>query len=407
MTTRVGVGQSADADSWTAGQMAARNAMQSASLERIDLALVFATAKHRPAPLRDAIRDVIGPEPRIVGGNAVGIITNDSLGYDGTEVGVALFSSDSVHFQTSIAGDLAGNEEDTGERLGRQLDLTALSSDSSLLLFYDTVNLTEEQVRLNMATPLIEGLSRHVDHWPNMAGMGLLGDMQLQPTWQLFDDLVEQQSAIAVQINGDLRMDTAIMHGCRPAGDYHTITRTDGPVVLEIDDRPALDVIGELLGTDSTIGWDDYAFFVTLGVNKGDRFGAFREEDYANRMCIGVDEERRGLIMFENDLRPGSEVQLMRRSLDVNYVGRRTRDMLSTLGSRRPVFAFYIDCAGRAGAYCGLDEEDAAEVQQALPADVPLLGVYSGVEIARVAGDVQALDWTGVLCLFSEPCSSA
>lgn len=402
MTTRVGVGQSVDSDSFNAGLMAARNAMQSASLEQIDLALVFATAKHRPTPLRDAIREVIGPRARIVGGNAVGIVTNNSLGYDGTEVGVALVSSDTARFQTYIARDLANNEVDTGERLGRQLRLDESSSVSGLLMFYDTVNLTEDRVRLNMATPLIEGMSRQISHWPDTAGMGLLGDMQLQPTWQLFDDLIEQQSAMAVEVSGNLRMDTVIMHGCRPAGDYHTITRTDGPVVLEIDHRPALDVIGELLGTDSTLRWEDYAFFVTLGVNKGDRFGAFREEDYANRMCIGVDEERRGLIMFENDLRPGSDVQLMRRSLDVEYVGHRTRDMLSKLEGRKPVFAFYIDCAGRAGAYCGLDEEDAAEVQKALPVEVPLLGVYSGVEIAKVAGDVQALDWTGVLCLFSE-----
>ena len=51
---------------------------------------------------------------------------------------------------------------------------------------------------------------------------------------------------------------------------------------------------------------------------------------------------------------------------------------------------------GRAG------EEEAVEVQKALPADIPLLGVYSGVELAKVGGHIQALDWTGVLCLFSE-----
>jgi hypothetical protein len=33
---------------------------------------------------------------------------------------------------------------------------------------------------------------------------------------------------------------------------------------------------------------------------------------------------------------------------------------------------------------------------------IPLLGIYSGVEIARVGGDLQPLDWTGVLCIFSE-----
>ena len=62
----------------------------------------------------------------------------------------------------------------------------------------------------------------------------------------------------------------------------------------------------------------------------------------------------------------------------------------------------YIDCAGRASAYSHLDEEEAVYVQSALKDVCPLLGFYSGVEIARVAGAPQALDWTGVLCFFFE-----
>jgi hypothetical protein len=33
---------------------------------------------------------------------------------------------------------------------------------------------------------------------------------------------------------------------------------------------------------------------------------------------------------------------------------------------------------------------------------MPLLGMYSMIEIAQVAGEVQPLDWTGVLCVFSQ-----
>ena len=33
--------------------------------------------------------------------------------------------------------------------------------------------------------------------------------------------------------------------------------------------------------------------FVTFGVNKGDKFGEYNEEDYANRLCMAIDRERR------------------------------------------------------------------------------------------------------------------
>lgn len=66
-----------------------------------------------------------------------------------------------------------------------------------------------------------------------------------------------------------------------------------------------------------------------------------------------------------------------------------------------PFFALYIDCAGRAAAFSGGAREEAAEVQRALGARVPLLGFYSGVEIAPFLGRSRGLDWTAVLVTMS------
>src|SRR5690606_30875266 len=112
---------------------------------------------------------------------------------------------------------------------------------------------------------------------------GQCGDTPHDAVSQWFDETVERQCAQALIFSGDVQMDTVVLHGCKPAGAYHTVTKSDGPVVLEIDGRPALEVIAELLGPDSGYSCADYRFFVTLGVNKGDKFGPFREEDYANR----------------------------------------------------------------------------------------------------------------------------
>jgi hypothetical protein len=402
MTTTVGVGYSDLSDSHRAGMAAARMAMQGTAIDRADLVLLFSTGKHDPARLSAGVREVVGPGARLMGGYAVGIITHDFLSYDGSEVGIAVFSSDTAKVDMFLETGLNDNEAATGEALGRQIASAGVPEDASILLFYDTVNLVSGTFKMNMATPIVQGMSRCIGSWPSVAGMGMIGDMQLQPTWQWFDDRVEQQSAMALMLSGGIRMDTVILHGCRPASGYRTITKTDGAVVLEIDGRPALEVIAEMLGPDVGLSWEDYAFFVTLGVNRGEKFGEYREEDYANRLCIGVDTERQGMVMFENDLEPGMEVQIMRRSLDFQYIGERVKRLLAMADGRKPLFAYYIDCAGRAAAYSGLDEEEAVEVQKALPAEIPLLGVYSGVELAKVGGHVQALDWTGVLCLFSE-----
>jgi len=421
MPTYVGVGFSDLKDSREAGIAAAREALINAAFTqtttevgaergafvgltptRPAFVLLFSTGRHDPQRLVDGVREVL--HVPVFGGYGVGIITNEHLGYDGHEVGLALFTTDKTQAHAVIAPQINGREAEAGASIGATLALLNLGTDDSVLLLYDSVHHVDGQPRLNMATPMIDAIGKQLGGrgWPRVAGMGMIGDMQLNPTHQWYDGKVVQQSAMALAFTGGIRMDTIIMHGCRPAGRYYTITKTDGPVVLEIDGRPALQMIHEMLGPDAGLTPDDYSFFVTLGVNKGDQYGPYREDDYANRLCIGVDAARQGLIMFENDLKPGMQVQLMRRALDFGYIGPRTRELLKRAEGRRPIFAFYIDCAGRAAAYCGMDEEEAVEVQRALPPGVPLLGVYSGVEIAKVGGAVQALDWTGVLCLFSE-----
>lgn len=230
----------------------------------------------------------------------------------------------------------------------------------------------------------------------------MLGDFQGNPTYQWFDDRIEQQAAMALVLSGGVQLDTIIMHGCKPSGGYHRITKVEGNVVLEIDGKPAVEAIAELLGPDSYKSWEDYPFFVTLGVNKGDKFGEFKEEEYANRLVLGVDKDRGGLIMFEPDLKAGAEFQLMQRSFDFSYIRQRAGDLLNRIGDRKPFFALYIDCAGLASAYSGTEGEEAEEVQKIIGSEMPLLGMYSGVEIAKVGMDMQALDWTGVLCVLSE-----
>jgi hypothetical protein len=400
MPSRFGVGFSEDSDSRRAGLAAAHAALLEAGGGLPSLVLLFSTSRHDPHVLGTAVREVAGAQARLVGGYAVGVITNDQLAYDGYQVGVAMLIGEDIDVHLFTAGGLADGEEEVGLRLGRQLVQARFAGTPCMLLLYDSVNRSSGRFELNMATPLLRGMRQVMPELPMMAGAGLVGDMLCQATHQWIDDRVEQQTALALVLSGSVRMDTIIMHGCRPSSRYHTITKTDGATVLEIDHRPALDVIADLLGSESDISWRDYSFFVTLGVNMGEEY-SFDENRYVNRLCLRVDTKRKGLVMFEPDLQPGSRVQLMRRSVDMGYVRQRAEELLARLQDRRPLLAFYIDCAGRAGTYAGTEDEEAAQLQTVLALRMPFLGIYSGVELGPIGGVVMPLDWTGVLCIFS------
>jgi hypothetical protein len=398
--SRAGVGYSQLPDSREAGAEAARMAVAGLAGARADLVMPFATSKYDPAPLLDGVQSVVGSDVKLVGGSAFGGMTNDWLGYDGFQVVVAAIASPNMRVDLFTESGLDSRGElAVGQAIGRRISAGSYLGESNILLMYDSVK--KAGVELNVATTILEGVASTLGSWPDcVAGIGLIGDLAFRPTFQADGSRVLQQSAIAAVFSGGVRMDTTIMHGCTPSGRYHTVTKTDGTVVLEIDGRPALDFLGDLVPDRN---WEEYPLFITLGVNNGDKFGEFHEEHYANHLCMAIDRDRGGLVMFEPNLTAGSEVQLMRRSIDLDYVGVRTRELFDRVADRHPFFALYIDCAGRASAVCNSDGEEAVAVQRVLTErGVPLLGLYAGVEIAKVAGSVQALDWTGVLCLFSE-----
>lgn len=403
-TARAGVGFSEDPDSRNAAAEAAREAVRQAGDGRIDIAFLYSTSRHDPGTLLAGLRSVVGAEPRIVGGAATGVLTNGRLGYEGYQVGVAVLGADDLEVRTSVAAGLDEDEFDTGQRLGRQIALANPGADASLFFMYDMVKKSTPQGAVfNLATSLIRGMDDALPAWPATAGLGMIGDFQFNPTFQLFDDRVEKQSALAVLLKGRLRMDTVQIHGCRPSSTYRTITKAEENTVLAIDGRPAVEVIHEIVGAESETDWESWPIFLTLGMNRGDKFGEFREDDYAIRLCMGVDRERGGLVMFGDDLQAGQEIQVMRRSIRFDYIPERVEGLLDSLQGRRPVLALYIDCSGRASAFSGTEQEDAEVVQRAIGDRVPLLGMYSGAEIAKVGDTVQANNWTGVLCVFSEP----
>ena len=208
-----------------------------------------------------------------------------------------------------------------------------------------------------------------------------------------------RSSAFALAFSDDIHIDSTVIHGCSPITPYHTVTKAAGPVIIEIDGKPALSFLNDLLG--SVITPREYPLSLLFGINYGDCMDEYMQENYVVRLCVGIDEAAGGIIMSEPDMHEGTKFQLMSRPLELDYILPKMEEVVSKLTDREPVFAIYIDCAGRCAGYGGLDTEDALVVQKALGDKVPFLGIYAGAQIASVGGQPRGLDWTGVLCVLT------
>jgi len=68
---------------------------------------------------------------------------------------------------------------------------------------------------------------------------------------------------------------------------------------------------------------------------------------------------------------------------------------------RQETLALYVDCGGRASIRTGSKQEEAKVMLSNLDPDMHVIGFYAGVEIAPIRHEARALDWSGVLTLFT------
>lgn len=401
---RSGVGYADSSDSAEAGRRAAEKAMANASADRSDFTLAFCGGNHDPIAYLKAVQDVIG-DTTLVGGTSIGVITAEKAGYGGYEAGVAVVSADKIRFDSVVVGKVDENEEKAGMELGRELAGRSTPDSQAILLLYDVVK-NPQPLTLNSASQLIRGIERGLDgpHVPVMGG-GMLRDYQWSGSHVFADGSAMTQHAVGVVVSGDCTVHHAISHGCEPASDYHTITSIDGPIVRELDGRPAVDVIEDIVGTGAASDWQRYVILVTLGANYGkDPYGDFHENEYVNRLICAANPSDGSVSLFDSDFGPGQKVQIMRRSNEHMMSSARTMssDVLTKISGKKPFLGLYVDCGGRASGFSGAGAEECTIIQEMIGSQMPLLGFYSGVEIAPFMGGSKALDWTGVLIVMTE-----
>lgn len=184
---------------------------------------------------------------------------------------------------------------------------------------------------------------------------------------------------------------TRLTQGCSPVRSAHEVTGAQNNIVLELDGRPALDVLRQDVGIEADEALSELGgqIFVGLAVAGSDT------AEYVVRNLIGIDPGNR-LIAVGDLVRKGQRLQFFRRDQESARA-----DMARMLDSIReglftpPRGALYYSCLGRGGALLGGESEELRMIQSAL-GDVPLAGFFGNGEIShnRLYG------YTGVLTLF-------
>lgn len=183
-----------------------------------------------------------------------------------------------------------------------------------------------------------------------------------------------------------------LSQGCTPIGPRRSVTACEENVLIEIDGRPALDVLKEDVGPELSrnlrnIGPIIHAALPVAGADTG---------DFLVRNLVGIDSDH-GWVAIGEKIEDGRSVMFVRRDHETAEAD--LRRMLGKL-KKRTGGAFkggvYVTCLARGRNTFGADGDELAIIRDEM-GDLPIAGYFAAGEISggRMYG------YTGVLTLFT------
>ncbi len=194
-----------------------------------------------------------------------------------------------------------------------------------------------------------------------------------------------------VLLSPQVAVATGLTQGCTPIGPSHRVTSIQDNVILELDERPALEVfkedIGDLLARDlrRVAGYIQAALPVA-GSDTG---------DYLVRNLTALDPGN-GWLAVAADLNIGDHLFFVRRDAAgaIADMERMLDGLKARTAGRPPKAALYHTCLARGPNLFGPDAEELRTIQDKF-GDIPLVGFFGNGEISHD----RLYSYTGVLTL--------
>jgi hypothetical protein len=305
------------------------------------------------------------PRATIAGCSTAGEIFDASLSDGSLSLGVLRFDHTRIRLAQAPVGSAEGSF-DAGRSLARELwseDLRAV------LVLSDGLSVNGSELTRGLSDVLPAG----VQVFGGLAGDG----PRFGSTWILKDGVPASGWACAVGLRGDrVRVRHASASGWDVFGPTRRVTRSRGPVLYELDGRPALALYREYLG-DLAGDMPAAALRYPLALCAGE--GTHRP---LVRTVLSVDEPSQSMT-FAGDVPQGCLAQFMQGNHDrlVAEAGRAAGAIESRPGEPLSL-AFVISCVGRRLVLGERTEEELEAVRGALPPGTRVVGFYSYAEIA-------------------------
>ncbi len=207
--------------------------------------------------------------------------------------------------------------------------------------------------------------------------------------------------AVGVALSGNIIVETVVAQGCRPIGAPMRITRSDRNFLVELDDRPPLDVLRSIYQRAGQRDRDLMQHSLFLGVVMDEFIDAPQQGDFLIRNVMGMDQ-RSGVLAIGEMLKEGQLVQFHLRDAETS-----ADDLTAVLeryaldNRENPAHgALLFSCLGRGKYLYGKPNHDTEVFHDKIGASVALGGFFCNGEIGPVSGTTFLHGYTSSFGIF-------
>ncbi len=369
-----GVGFSNHRNPSEAGKEAALAALKDAGVEKPDFVFLFGTVGYKQEALLRGVREVVSDAP-LSGCSGEGVIIPGATHETNFGVVVSVVKSDEIRFSNAYAVGMSKDAIVMGNAIADALKLDEAKDALTLVTFADGLTLNFDA--------MLKGLMYKCPslHSIPMVGGTASDDWSFTATYQYCNDKVFSDGAVVTLISGTGTVVNGSRHGCVPVGDELTITKAEKNRILEIDNRPALEVIDEYLTVEEKgSDWKKTNVYLAIGVKAPEYMKHY--DDYLIRF-MPMRDDTSGAVYVPCELEEGTKFFMTRRDHDKIASGnaRLAEEIRERLGGKAPRFALQIECIGRGQVIF----ED-SEMQTAVSKEAKWFGLYTYGEFGPVGG---------------------
>ncbi len=367
--------------------------MSRAGISQADLVLVFFTVDYLPGhqKLIETLRRIARTD-RIVGCSGVGVLTGDGEIEGRPGLAVLVLSSQDVVAHPFFFHPLRERDQEMGAEVARQMG-RRLEKDALLVLLPDAYN--------SQPRRLFEGIEEQHGFLP-LVGAGCSENGAHGRTYQLYGETITTNAVSGLALTGSYKSFIDITQGCQPVTEPLVITKAQGNLILEINNRPAFETFAKVIKDPLLEDLRRALAFVFAGLPSEPQRNSVAPGEYLVRNIVGIDPQK-GILAVAEEVFEGERMVFTLRDSqrareDLNQMLQR---QVANLRGKPPRLGFYFNCCARGASLYGIPGIDTAYIRQAL-GDFPLIGFFGNFELGPLGKKNHLLTYTGVLVLITE-----